>query len=261
MNGGVTTSEGAARLRAFFTEHEAVAVALSGGVDSASLLHAACEAGCRARAYFAASAFQPAFEQADARAVAERLGVDLTVIPLDALGIAEVAANGPDRCYHCKRALLGAIVRAAAEDGFPLVVDGTNASDNADDRPGMRALHELGVRSPLRECGITKPQLREMAREAGLPLWDKPSYACLATRIATGEPLTAEALRTTEQAEDALRALGFSDFRVRRFHDCARLQVREEQIALACEKRAEALAALAPYYDDVLLDLEVRTDE
>lgn len=238
-----------------------MAVALSGGIDSAFLLYAAHEAGCRTRAYFAASAFQPAFEQADARAVAERLGVELTVLPLDLLSMPKIAANGPDRCYHCKRTLLEAIVQAAAEDGFPAVIDGTNASDDADDRPGMRALREMAVRSPLRECGITKPQLREMARKAGLPLWNKPSYACLATRIATGEPLTAEALRAAERAEDALRTLGFSDFRVRRFHDCARLQVREEQIALACEKRAEVLAALAPYYDDVLLDLEVRTDE
>lgn len=256
-----TPSPSTHSLARFLAEHPRVAVALSGGVDSTLLLHEARAAGCSVRAYFASSAFQPAFEEADARKVADREGVELTVVPIDVLGIPEVAANGPQRCYHCKRALFEAIAQAAARDGFPLIVDGTNASDDADDRPGMRALDELGVRSPLRECGIAKAQVRELAREAGIPTWNKPSYACLATRIPCGEPLTVDALRTTDHAEDALRKLGFSDFRVRRFHGCARVQVREEQLALACALHDEVLAALRPCYDGVLIDLEARTDE
>ena len=259
--GNSTTENAEERLRSFFAQHMQVAVALSGGVDSTLLMRTAQQAGAQVRAYFVQTPLQPAFEAADARMIAESSGVELTVIPLDVLAVPEVAANGAERCYHCKRALLDAIVRKAQQDGYSLVVDGTNASDDANGRPGMRALQELGVRSPLRESGITKAQVRELARNAELPTWNKPSYACLATRIPCGEPLTNAALRATEQAEDALHALGFSDFRVRRFHDCARLQLREEQWSLLMRERAAVRKALLPFYDEVLLDLEVRDDE
>ena len=105
-----------------------------------------------------------------------------------------MASNPPDRCYHCKRSLFTALLAAAKADGFPVVLDGSNASDDAGDRPGMRALRELEVRSPLRECGLTKSDVRRLAREAGLPVWDKPSYACLATRVPTGTAITREDL-------------------------------------------------------------------
>ena len=122
---------------------------------------------------------------------------------------------------------------AAKADGFPLVLDGCNASDDASDRPGMRALAELGVRSPLRECGIDKASVRRMAREAGLPVWDKPSYACLATRVPSGTKITLDALAQVAEGEKRLMRLGFSDFRLRMREDGFLLQVRAEQTALA----------------------------
>ena len=249
------------KLTTWFAEHPRVALAFSGGVDSAFLLHAAREAGAEVRAYYAVSAFQPEFEREDARKLAAEYGIDLVEIPLDVLADERIASNPVDRCYWCKRAIFGAITEAAEHDGFSLVIDGTNASDDASDRPGMRALQELGVRSPLRECGLTKQRIRELSHEAGLFTWDKPSYSCLATRIPCGEPLTAEALAATERAENFLRERGFSDFRVRRFGDCARIQLPRDQWDKLLEEHETVRAALADDYADVLLDLKERTSE
>lgn len=217
----------------FFADHPEAAVAFSGGVDSAWLLHEAVRHARRTAAYFVKTPFQPDFELDDARDTVRRLGASLTVLALDILAVPAVAANPADRCYHCKRALFTRLLEAAAADGFPLVLDGSNASDDASDRPGMRALAELGVRSPLRECGLTKSQVRAMARQADLPVWDKPSYACLATRVPAGTPLTAAGLARVERGESALMALGLSDFRLRLRGNEALLQVRPEQTELA----------------------------
>ena len=137
-------------------------------------------------------------------------------------------------------------------------MDGTNASDDAGDRPGMRALRELGVRSPLRECGIMKAEVRRLSRDAGLFTWEKPAYACLATRIPTGKAIRADRLRSVEQAETQMSEMGFRDFRVRMYGDAARIQVRAEQFALALEKRKEIMERLGGLFDGVLLDLNVR---
>ena len=171
-----------------------------------------------------------------------------------------VAANPPDRCYHCKRLLFTRLCQAAQADGYPLVCDGTNASDRADDRPGMRALAELGICSPLRLCGISKAELRERSRQAGLFTHNKPAYACLATRIPTGAPLTAEALGKVERAEAALGRLGFWDLRVRVLAGAARLQLPEEQLAKALAQREAVLAALSEF-DGAVLDLQPRKSE
>ena len=220
-------------MQEFFIQNPAAAVAFSGGVDSAWLLHEARTWARRTAAYFVRTPFQPDFELEDARDTARRLGAELTVIEFDILTVPQAAANPPDRCYHCKRALFTRLTAAAVADGFPLVLDGSNASDDASDRPGMRALAELGVRSPLRECGLTKSQVRAMARQADLPVWDKPSYACLATRVPAGTPLTAAGLARVERGESALMALGLSDFRLRLRGNEALLQVRPEQTELA----------------------------
>ncbi|MCL2254284.1 MAG: TIGR00268 family protein, partial [Lachnospiraceae bacterium] len=137
-------------------------------------------------------------------------------------------------------------------------IDGTNASDDASDRPGMKALAELKVRSPLRECGITKDEVRRFSKEAGLFTFDKPAYACLATRIPTGRPITGELLEKVELAENALFKLGFSDFRVRVFAEAARLQFPERYISEVLKKRTEIIKAIKPVFPLVLLDLEGR---
>lgn len=245
-------------LAEFFHENQKAAIAFSGGVDSAYLLYAALQSGADVRAYYVKSAFQPQFELDDARRLAETLSADMRVLDVDILADETVAANPPDRCYHCKRRIFSAIASAAAADGYTLLLDGTNASDDAGNRPGMRALRELSVRSPLRECGLTKPEIRRLSREAKLFTWDKPAYACLATRVPAGERLTAEKLENTERAEDFLFSLGFTDFRVRLFNGAARLQLPAEQLPRLLERRAEILSELKKTYSAVVLDLEVR---
>ena len=242
----------------FFAANPVCAVAFSGGIDSAWLLHEALRYGTRMQAYFVRTPFQPAFELQDARDTAAALGAALTVLEVDVLTLPQVAENPEDRCYFCKQALFTALLAQARADGFPLVLDGSNASDDAGDRPGMRALRELEVRSPLRECGLTKDEVRRRSREAGLFTWDKPAYACLATRIPTGAPITKEDLEKVERAEGALHALGFRDFRVRLFHGAARLQVTEEQLPLVLEQREAISSSLGPAFDGVLLDLKPR---
>ena len=246
-------------LNEFFSSVPKAAVAFSGGTDSAFLLWAARECGCDVRAYYVKTAFQPQFELEDARRLALELEVPMTVVEVDILAVPEAAANGPQRCYYCKTALFSQLRQAAREDGYTVLLDGTNASDDAGDRPGMRALRELEVRSPLRECGLTKDEVRRRSREAGLFTWDKPAYACLATRIPTGTPITKEDLLRVERAEGTLHTLGFQDFRLRLFHGAARLQMTEKQLPLALEKQAELRAALQPDFSDVLLDLVPRT--
>ena len=245
-------------LRDFFQECPKVALGFSGGVDSAYLLYAALDHGAQVRPYFIKTAFQPQFELEDARRLCAQLGVELTVLELDVLQIPGVAENPPDRCYHCKRALFGRLRQQAQADGYTVLIDGTNASDDAGDRPGMRALGELSVRSPLRECGISKAQVRALSKEAGLFTWDKPAYACLATRVPTGEAITPETLRKVEAAEEALFSLGYSDLRVRVFHGAARLQLPGQQLERAAKEREAISQALAPWFDTVLLDLKER---
>ena len=241
-------------LREFFEENPVCAVAFSGGVDSAVLLSAAAAYGRKAAAYFVRTVFQPGFELEDARETAGRLGVELRVLEADILAVPEVAANPADRCYYCKRALFTRLLEEAARDGFPVVLDGGNASDDAGDRPGMRALAELGIRSPLRECGIGKAEVRRMAREAGLRVWDKPSYACLATRVPAGTAVSAAALARVERGETALMALGFSDFRLRLREEDGLLQVREEQLELARRLLPEIRERLGGDFRTVWLD-------
>ncbi|MDO5401693.1 MAG: ATP-dependent sacrificial sulfur transferase LarE [Eubacteriales bacterium] len=245
-------------LEEFFERNPRCALGFSGGVDSAYLLWAAVRAGAQVRPYFVKTPFQPAFELADARRLAGTLGVDLSVVEMNVLAVEKVAENPGKRCYYCKRAIFGAIRDRALADGYTLLLDGTNASDDASDRPGMAALKELKVRSPLREAGLTKEIIRERSREAGLFTWDKPAYACLATRVPTGRTITGADLRRIEAGEAALRDLGFRDFRLRLYGDAARLQVTGTQLALAVESRASIRRELAPWFDTVLLDLKER---
>ena len=243
----------------FFHENPRAALAFSGGTDSAYLLYAALQCGAEVRPYYVKTPFQPRFELDDALRLTKELGTELTVIEYDILDDGLIAANPADRCYHCKKKLFGLLLRErAANDGFSLIIDGTNASDDAGDRPGMRALGELCVRSPLRECGLTKAEIRARSKEAGLFTWDKPAYACLATRVPTGRPIERELLQRVEGAESELFALGFTDFRVRLFHEAARIQLPAAQMAAALEWRGDFLAKLKKYFDTILLDMETR---
>lgn len=248
-------------LSEFFAGHRRVALAFSGGVDSAYLLYAAVESGVQVQPYYVKTAFQPQFEYEDAIQLAQQLGVAMTTLRLDVLEDAEVAANPANRCYFCKRRIFTAIMAAARSDGYCVLLDGTNASDRVDDRPGMKALRELSVLSPLRLCGLSKEEIRRRSREAGLFTWDKPAYACLATRIPTGVPITRSDLERTERCEGFLMRLGFSGFRIRLMGTCARLELPEEQLPMVLSRREEILAELKKDYSRVVLDLEVRHEQ
>ncbi len=245
-------------LQQFFEENPKIAIAFSGGVDSAYLLYAAKHYGADVRAYYVKTPFQPQFEYEDALALARQLQVPMITISLDVLDEPQIAANSGNRCYYCKKRLFTAIAAQAKQDGYPILVDGTNASDQASDRPGMRALEELKVVSPLRLCDLTKSEIRRLSREAGLFTYDKPAYACLATRIPAGTPITTELLVKTESSEDFLKSLGFSDFRIRVLGDSAKIQLKEDQLPLLMSHRQRILAELKTHYTSVLLDLEVR---
>ena len=155
-------------LEEFFSKHPIVAVAFSGGVDSAYLLYMACKYAERVKAYYVKSAFQPQFELDDAERFAKELQAEMTIIRLDVLTDEQVRMNPPNRCYFCKKRIFSAIREHAQQDGFQVLLDGTNASDDAGDRPGMVALQELAVMSPLRLCGLTKTDIRRLSKEAGL---------------------------------------------------------------------------------------------
>ena len=242
-------------IETFFREHPKTAIAFSGGVDSAYLLYEAVRNGADVHAYYVNAQFQPAFELRDARKLAAQVGAKMTVIEKDVLAVPEVRANPEDRCYYCKQSIFGTILAKAGEDGYTEILDGTNASDDASDRPGMRALAEMRVLSPLRICGLTKEEIRRRSKEAGLFTWDKPAYACLATRIPTGTEITKEALWRTEQAENYLFEQGYTDFRVRTTkEDSALVQVPSAQTARIKEEWQQIEQKLLTWYPEVLLD-------
>ena len=246
-------------LREFFERHPKCALAFSGGTDSALLLCEARRLGADVKAYFVKGPFQPQFELEDARRLARELGAEMEVIETDVLALPEVAENGPRRCYYCKRAIFSLIFECARRDGYDTVIDGTNASDQVDDRPGMQAIAELGVLSPLRMCGVTKAQVRELSAEAGLFTARKPSYACLATRVPTGTAITREALEKVERGEEALREMGFSDLRLRLEGTGARLELPAAQLPAVVQNRERVLKALLPSFSRVTVDLAGRT--
>ena len=246
-------------LQDFFIQNPKLALAFSGGVDSAYLLYAAIQAGCDVHAYYIKSAFQPQFELDDAQKLARELDAKMTVLDLDVLSDPVITQNPVNRCYYCKKKIFGTILKAAKKDGYDTLMDGNNASDDANDRPGMKAVQELKVCSPLRECNISKDEVRRLSKEAGLFTWNKPAYACLATRIPAGEIITKDNLYATEISEKALADLGFTDFRIRRIGHTAKIQVREEQLEKLLLYRKEILEKLKPYYAAVTADLEVRS--
>lgn len=245
-------------LQAFFEENPKAAIAFSGGVDSAFLLYAAKQAGADVTAYYVKTPFQPQFEYDDAVTLAEQLQVKMTVLSLDVLADPQIAANPQNRCYFCKKKIFTAIAEQAKQDGYQVILDGTNFSDDPTDRPGMQALQELAVLSPLRLCSLTKNAIRKLSKEADLFTHDKPAYACLATRIPTGMLITAELLEKTERSEGFLMELGFRDFRIRITPEGAKLQIKKEQFPLLEQNRQEIFERLTREYGFVSPNPEVR---
>ena len=205
------------------------AVAFSGGVDSAFLLYAAKEAlGENAVAVTAASSLFPKREEDEAAAFCRKYGIKQVVLAADELSVEGFRENPPDRCYICKKDLFSRLIAKARELGMNAVLEGSNTDDTGDYRPGRRAIAELGVKSPLMDCGFSKNDIRALSERFGLPTWNKPSFACLASRFPYGEEITAEKLRMIDEAEQLLIDLGFTQLRVRIHGAIARIELLPE---------------------------------
>ena len=237
---------------------QGLCVAFSGGVDSMLLLKAAADVlGSRVSAVTFSSRLSPKTELGEAAAAARAMGVRHYVLTFDELTDERILSNPPDRCYHCKHFIFRTLQDFSQAHGLGAVADGTNADDRTEYRPGLRALRELGVHSPLADCGFTKRDVRTAARTLGLSAAGKPSAPCLATRVPYGERLTDALLEKIERAETSLKALGFAQCRVRAHGDIARIEVPAEDLARALEKRSEIIAGLhAAGFLYITLDLE-----
>ncbi len=220
-------------------------VAYSGGVDSTLLAFTAhAVLGPRCLSVLAISDTYPESEAAGARDIARELGFAVHQVETHELVDSQFRANTPDRCYHCKSELFGLLRTLAHARGLEHVADGSNVDDLVDHRPGRKAAEQYGVVSPLQTAGMTKDDIRQIARMLGLPNWDKPSMACLASRFPYGEPITEDGLRRVAEAEEALRVMGLVQFRVRAHGDVARVEVDPDEMEHAWTQRAEMAAAL-----------------
>lgn len=255
-----TIDHKAQRLRALLSDMGGVVIGYSGGVDSTMLAAVAREVlGGLALCVLASSETYPRREIEEALATAARIGLSVIRIDTDELRDEAFAANPPDRCYFCKKELFGRLMAIGRAHGIRWVADGANVDDLDDFRPGSRAAAELGVRSPLREAGFTKSDIRELSRRMGLPTWDKPSLACLASRIPYGTRIEPSVLRRLADAEGFISDLGFRQIRVRHHGELARIEVDPDQIGRLAESPlrsqiAAKLKALGYLYATLDLD-------
>lgn len=233
---------GAEKLSSLLRRYESAVVAFSGGVDSSLLLSSAVAVMGREMvlAVTFKSPLNPQREVEDAAELAEALQAKHRVINLDPCSEADFSANPPERCYICKKLLFSELVTLAENEGFYVVLEGSNADDPDDYRPGLRAVKELGVHSPLLEAGLGKAEVRYLSKRQGLPTWDKPSAACLASRIPYGEEITPQKLEQVAAAESFLREMGIAgNLRVRRHGSLARIEVDESAFGLVRTRRGE----------------------
>lgn len=247
-------------LKKYIKELGSAVIAFSGGVDSTFLAKVCKDVlNDSCLAVTATSSTYPEREFKEALELAKEIGIRHKIIKSEELEIEGFSKNPIDRCYYCKSELFSKLKKVADDEGIEYVLDGTNADDTGDFRPGRRAAKELGVKSPLLECGFTKDDIREMSKRLGLPTWNKPAYACLSSRFPYGQEITSEKLSMVEKSEEYLLNLGFVGFRVRHHGDIARIELNPDQINMMLDEniRKKVVSKLKEIgFKYVSLDLE-----
>lgn len=259
-SGGVLLEEKERQLRVLLRSYDSLIVAFSGGADSAYLAYVAnSELGDRAIAVTGDSGSYPTFQRELADRLTSQFGIHHEIIFTKEFEDSNYTSNPPNRCYYCKSELYTKLDDLRRSRGFAIICDGSNADDVGDYRPGRQAAREIGVRSPLEECRLTKAEIRELSRRAGLPTWNEPASACLSSRVPYGQVVTIEKLTMVDKAEIALKQMGFRQVRVRHHGDVARIEIAEEELsrALSLEMAVRMSAALKSLgFKYVALDLE-----